>query len=324
MKTGKFFRIVSAMLAFIFALALLAISVLTILPIFGINLLQIEILDNLCAGIASTVSELEFLSSLGDYAQLVFVIAVFLLPALLLLSASIMLFTRRKKGRSKAKHVFAAILAILGIAIFTTAIEMYTTNLFGEDLSLIVRIAVAVFAVLMIAFLVLALSGKKSKKAQKEAATGDTAKKPEQGKTVTAAKAQESAPAVAPAQPVKSQTVEPVQTVKPQTVEPQSVEREEQIAQQEPAKKPVPESPLWDDYFTKPLTTQSAQEEYIPDDRKRTVSDIVEYTYRKRTDNLSESNVQKLRTLRSLLDSEAITKDEYIALVDKYLQESKQ
>lgn len=336
MKLGKFFRVVSAMFAFLLALALLVISLLTILHLFDVNFIESEILDNFFTGVETTTAELKFLDSLETYAPLVFTLIVFLLPALLLLFAGIILMT--KMHRSKAKYVFAAILAILGIGVFTGIVELYADNMFGTDLVLIARLAVGAYAALTILFLVLSLLGKKPKKAAAKATTAPAEKQ--------AAAAQEETQVVETPEPLV-QTVEPIQTVEtasgaeqqnatpaPNTEPAQKVvvatvepmKTAETYAAETPKEQPkrlVPESPLWDTPFTTPASTQSDPQEYIPDERKRTVSDIVEYTYRKKTDNLSESNVKKLRTLRSLLDSGAISKDEYIALVDRYLQENK-
>lgn len=331
MKSGKFFRVLAALLSIIIAVALLAVGVLAILSYYEVELPlpEIELLDNLNAGIpvaaTNLVLQLEFLSSLSDYATVVFVGAVFALPALLLIFAGAIMFTKQK--RSKGKYVFAAILAILGIGIFTAAIELYADNLFVESLLLTCRIAVAGMAVLLIALLVLSLLGKGKKKGEvaenSESEASPKSKKkgkkssdkqlPEAEAETVVAVPQETEPVVEYTQPIETiapQTVEPIEYAQPQPVEPTY----EQVAPQ-PAPQVEPEPAFWD------RADRRYADEFVPNERKSTVSDIVQNTYRKQTDNISVGNVKKLHTLRSLLDAGALSKDEYIALVDKYLHD---
>ena len=309
MKINKFFRVLSGLLSLIFAIVLLAVTAVAVLPQFGIDLAEVEfisnlgignILDGLKSGIESTTREItslvEFMAGLGDYAQLAVVGAIFALPALLLIIEAIIMFTRQKRG--KGKYVFAFILAFIGLALFTAGSEYFIDHLYGpmllaldllsDEVLLYCRIGIGAFAGLMFLLLLLSVVGKKPKEVQPAADAAASETHEEVTET-----------------PAQNQEVQPMQPWG-------------EVAKPEPIRETTQNNSgmSWDEQYT---AAAGAQQEYVPEDAKRTTSDVLEYTYRTPTEDLSETTVKKLHTLRSLLNAHAITETEYNALVDRYL-----
>ena len=308
MKINKFFRVLSGIFSLIFAIVLLAVTAVAVLPQFGIDLAEVEfisnlgigdILNSLRDGIDSTTREItslvEFVAGLGDYAQLAVVGAIFALPALLLIIEAIIMFTRQKRG--KGKYVFAFILGFIGLALFAAGSEYFIDHLYGplllvldllsDEIVMYCRIGIGAFAGLMILFMLLSVVGKKPKETQ----------------PVAEAEASET-PAEVTETPAQSEEVRPAQTWG-------------EVSEPQPTRATAQNNSgmSWDEQYT---AAAGAQQEYVPEDAKRTTSDVLEHTYRP-TEELSDNTVKKLHTLRSLLNAHAITETEYNALVDRYL-----
>ena len=149
MKTCKFLRITTAILAILLAVFLLAISVLTVLPFVSATEV-LGILAQMENGIITIVSELTFLQALGSNAgAIVFVAVTFFLPSVLLLVASAILISKQKNGRGK--YVFASIVTILGTAVFAVIFEIFAEKLLGES-ALLGRIAIGVVLAISVLF----------------------------------------------------------------------------------------------------------------------------------------------------------------------------
>lgn len=130
MKDCKFIRIVTAILTLVSAVALLCIAAL--LTLFFVGSIQLEFVRNLAVGIADTVAQIPFLKNLNDATgQLVFIAISVALPALLLLIAAPVEFSKPKK--SAGKYIFACICVVLSAAILTLVFEFFGKEIFGEN-----------------------------------------------------------------------------------------------------------------------------------------------------------------------------------------------
>lgn len=292
MRTRRLFQVASAMLAILFAIALFAVSVLAMLPFFGTEMKGFA--QTLGQGIEKVVSEISFLQGMeNSLGEILFVMVTMFVPALLLLMASLILFS--KPYKSQGKYAFAAIIAILGILVFAVIFEMYAKKIFG-DAAITWMIGIGAGVVLLLFLLVMSLVCKAPK------ATTETAD------TAEAAPTNETEQAPTQAATVADNTAR-VEQVTPQVIEVRVVEP---VQTHEPKANTAPETTATVEKSA-PIAT-----DYVPNEHN-TVTEIMENTYGKRSEELSPENLKKIRKLRGLLDSKAITEQEYIALVDAYL-----
>ncbi|MCM1289686.1 MAG: hypothetical protein NC132_04170 [Corallococcus sp.] len=277
MRARRTFQIASAMLALIYAVVLLATTVMLLLPIFGSNMF--EPFNGWGHNVSNNiVPKVSFLPQDGPWGGVLVVAVMFLVPAILMFLAMLVLFSKPYKGK-QGFHNFACILGILGILTFAVLVEMCAKDIFG-DKQITFMIALGVASAFLLLFLILGLVLKDKKK---------VAKTTEQ-----------------PIPPVSNvPAYEIADAAADTTVHNDTNDR---IWVAEPEIKPTVDEPA----------AESKTSEYVPDDTK-SVRDILDRTYGSSTENVSSNNMKKIQTLRSLLDANAITKDEYIALVNSYL-----
>lgn len=280
MKARRTFQIASAMLALIYAVVLIAVTVMILLPLFGCNIM--EPFNDWAQKIdANIVSKVSFLPQDGPWGGVAVAAVMLFLPAILMFFAMLILFTKPHNGK-QGFHIFGSILGLLGILLFVVLVELCAADLFG-DKKITFMIACGAAGVFLILFLLLGMILKdKNKQVAETEQTNDSVS---------------DAP-VLQADVAADTTIHTDTTDRIWVAEPEStpyVVNEEQT----PA-------------------TNAQPAEYVPDDTK-TVRDIVDRTYGAPLENISAKNLEKIQTLRSLLDANAITKDEYIALVNSYL-----
>jgi len=280
MKARRTFQIASAMLALIYAIVLLAVTVMLLLPIFGRNIM--EPFNGWAQNISGNlVSKVNFLPQDGPWGGTVIVAVMFFLPAVFLFLAMLILFSKPHNGK-QGFHNFGSVLGLLGILLFGVLIELCASNIFG-DKKITYMIACGVASVFLVLFLLLGMILKSKKKSVE--ATEQTSEPASADTPVW--NAEDAADAT-----VHTDTNDRIWVAEPEVV-PQETQ-------------------------TQPTTADTQTAEYVPDDTK-TVRDIVDRTYGAPLENISSKNLEKIQTLRSLLEANAITKDEYIALVNSYL-----
>lgn len=281
MKARRTFQIASAMLALIYAIVLLAVTVLILLPTFGVNIM--EPFNTWAQNISdNVVAKVGFLPQDGPWGGTVVVAVMLFLPAIFLFLAMLILFSK-PHGDKQGFHNFAAVLGVLGTLIFAVLIELCAGSIFG-DKKLTYMIACGAASVFLILFLLLAMILKAPKKTVEEP-------------TEQAADATSEQTPVFDAEYATDTVVHTDTNDRIWVAEPEVMPQDTQI---------------------EPNTTDTQTAEYVPDDTK-TVRDIVDRTYGAPLENISSKNLEKIQTLRSLLEANAITKDEYIALVNSYL-----
>lgn len=286
MKDCKFLRILNALLALFATIILFAVTIVTALPLFGID--AIEISTQLADGVKTAVAQIPFLSSLdAKIGSLIFVGVTFALPFVLLLIATLVLFSKPKK--SAAKYVFASIVTIIAVVIFCGIVELFCAALLGEA-SLAARLSVAGVLALyaLLSALLIVLLHKRNKVLDETE---------EQTETVP----------TDVAEGVPSEQDDDLDVAAEQIAEAMS---EVVATSQEVEEEPKPQEKI-------EITPAN---EYVPVDRD-SISEIVEHTYGNKVE-VKTVNMKKIHTVRSLLDAGVISKDEYIALVDAYLRDA--
>lgn len=279
MKARRTFQIASAMLALIYAIVLLAVTVMILLPIFGCKIM--EPFNDWAQKISGNiVPKVSFLPQDGPWGGTVVTAVMLLLPAIFLFFAMLILFSKPHNGK-QGFHNFGSILGLLGILTFVVLIELCAADLFG-DKKLTFMIACGAASAFLILFLLLALILKDKKKA-----VAETEQTNESLSEVPALEANVAADTT-----VHIDTTDRIWVAEPENT-PHEIAMEKS-------------------------TDDLQATEYVPDDTK-TVRDIVDRTYGAPLENISSKNLEKIQTLRSLLEANAITKDEYIALVNSYL-----
>lgn len=288
MKDCKFLRILNALLALFGTIVLFALSVVTALPLLGITVTGI--VAQLADGINTAVAQIPFLSSLdAKIGSLIFVCVTFALPFVLLLVATLVLFSKPKK--STAKYVFASIVTIIAVVIFCGIVELFCAALLGEA-SLAARLSVAGVLALyaLLSALLIVLLHKKNKIVEEVAE--------EQPETIAETDVAEGVP---------TEQDDDLDVAAEQIAEAMS---EVVATSQEVEEEPKPQEKV-------EITPAN---EYVPVDRD-SISEIVEHTYGTKT-AVKSVNMKKIAVARSLLDAGVISKDEYIALVDAYLRDA--
>ena len=289
MKTRRSLQILSGILALLYCLGMLAVGVLVALSLFGH---EIHPIFNSWSNIIleNVVPKLTFLPQGDNHTwSAVIVLGVMLgAPALLLLFAAVGLFSKSKNGKEGWRN-FGAVLGMLGVLIFVVALELLAMMKGFEvfaDKKWLYAGAVLGIGVLLMLFLILSMVrwNKKQAAAEQQPAEAENSE-------VT-----ESQPAdtTAPAEPVNTYDAYDV------TV-PYSAPRESQTYE----------------------TPQPAQEQYdYTQYDTRSVRDIMDRTYGSEpVQNVGKDNMKKIQTLQSLYEAKAISKDEYLALVQAYLKD---
>ena len=280
MNARRTFQIASGMLALIYSIAMLAAAVMVIIPIFDSKMF--EPFNGWAHTLRDTVvPKLSFLPQEGPWGGVIVAAVMFGLPGLLLFFAMLALFRKSKNGK-QGLHTFGSLLGLLGILIFGASVGMCAIM---KDINLFGEdkltylIIVGAACVFMLLLLILSMA--------------------KFGKNKNADQAEQPAD-VAP----NPQMTETVANTTANTETNQTGWNPYGTPQQ--------------NYAQEPAQTPITEYDYSIYDSK-TVRDIVDRTYGASSENVGSNNMKKIQTLRSLLDAGAITKDEYIALVNAYL-----
>lgn len=208
-------------------------------------------------------------------------------PALLLLLAVILILTKNK-GKD-TKNIVGCIFALIGVVVLAVFLCVFATDLFAEALLVAGYCASAGLLALFVIFVGCALGvGAKKKPVAAEQAA-------EQDELPTE----------------QEQHIEMEETVEENFVE-------EEL--------PNDEAPVEEQQQELPTEQEEEQEQEEQEEATQyvphlgvTIHDIVERTYGKENDELTKSTIAKINKVRALYDAKAITEQEYIKLINKYL-----
>ena len=212
-------------------------------------------------------------------------------PALLLLLAAILILTKNK-GKD-TKNVVGCMFALIGVIIVTAFVAVFAVELLGESNKLVAWGACGGVLIVFVIFGECAL-GVKAKQAQTPVAVNEADETAENELDKVSHEISEREQELEREQD-ENRTFTPVLLTPPQQLVLR--QQEEYVEQEEP-------------------TTPATQ--YVPH-ASVTIRDVVENTYGKENSELTSETIKKINKVRALFEANAITEEEYIKLIKKYL-----
>lgn len=333
MYPKRIFQIIAAVYSLLFALFLLTVACVASLQFLNVQLP--EIAQNLIEIVNNAASRMPTSSNVKTGRAVVIFLA-FALPALLIFVGVAMLFAKPRVKRFR--HTVASIIIVVGATVSTLSFLLMTSITYNiPSLSLSLTFLcnfLILFALNIVAVLLkrpesqtLLLLHEQAKSQVKEDAERELAEnalpaqdeEQTQTTTPTATDVTTQQQDVKEDEPNTRQTTEVMQETAP-----------EQPTRQDTAKNAVQiENAKPADTTAQNVTTQQqAAATCFAEDQPYltqhfTVSDITDSTYGN-VETITPQTLKKIQKLRLLLQTHAITEEEYVALVDSYLHGDKQ
>lgn len=333
MYPRRIFQIIAAVYSLLFALFLLTVACVASLQFLNVQLP--EIAQNLIEIVNKAASRMPTASNVKTGRAVVIFLA-FALPALLIFVGVAMLFAKPRVKRFR--HTVASIIIVVGATVSTLSFLLMTSITYNiPSLSLSLTFLcnfLILFALNIVAVLLkrpesqtLLLLHEQAKPQVKDDASEELAENAlpeqdeEQVRTTTPTETDETTQrhTVKEDEPNTRQTTEVMQETAP-----------EQPTQQDTTKNTVQiENAKPADTTAQNVTTQQqAAATCFAEDQPYltqhfTVSDITDSTYGN-VETITPQTLKKIQKLRLLLQTHAITEEEYVALVDSYLHGDKQ
>lgn len=333
MYPKRIFQIIAAVYSLLFALFLLTVACVASLQFLNVKLP--EIAQNLIEIVNNAASRMPTSSNVKTGRAVVIFLA-FALPALLIFVGVAMLFAKPRVKRFR--HTVASIIIVVGATVSTLSFLLMTSITYNiPSLSLSLTFLcnfLILFALNIVAVLLkrpesqtLLLLHEQAKLQVEEDAERELAENalPEQDEeqtqttTPTATDVTTQQQAVKEDEPNTQQTTEVMQETAP-----------EQPTRQDTAKNAVhiENAKPADTTAQNETTQQQAAATCFTEDQPYltqhfTVSDITDSTYGN-VETITPQTLKKIQKLRLLLQTHAITEEEYVALVDSYLHGDKQ
>ena len=333
MYPKRIFQIIAAVYSLLFALFLLTVACVASLQFLNVQLP--EIAQNLIEIVNNAASRMPTSSNVKTGRAVVIFLA-FALPALLIFVGVAMLFAKPRVKRFR--HTVASIIIVVGATVSTLSFLLMTSITYNiPSLSLSLTFLcnfLILFALNIVAVLLkrpesqtLLLLHEQAKLQVKEDASEELAENAlpaqdeEQTQTTTPTATDETTQrhTVKEDEPNTRQTTEVMQETAP-----------EQPTRQDTAKnavqienvKPADTTAQNETTQRQDAATYSAEgQPYLT--QHFTVSDITDSTYGN-VETITPQTLKKIQKLRLLLQTHAITEEEYVALVDSYLHGDKQ
>lgn len=333
MYPKRIFQIIAAVYSLLFALFLLTVACVASLQFLNVQLP--EIAQNLIEIVNKAASRMSTSSNVKTGRAVVIFLA-FALPALLIFVGVAMLFAKPRVKRFR--HTVASIIIVVGATVSTLSFLLMTSITYNiPSLSLSLTFLcnfLILFALNIVAVLLkrpesqtLLLLHEQAKLQVKEGASEELAENAlpaqdeEQTQTTTPTATDETTQQqdVKEDEPNTRQTTEVMQETAP-----------EQPTRQDTAKNAVQieNSKPADTTATDVTAQRQAAATCFAEDQPYltqhfTVSDITDSTYGN-VETITPQTLKKIQKLRLLLQTHAITEEEYVALVDSYLHGDKQ
>ncbi len=333
MYPKRIFQIIAAVYSLLFALFLLTVACVASLQFLNVQLP--EIAQNLIVIVNNAASRMPTSSNVKTGRAVVIFLA-FALPALLIFVGVAMLFAKPRVKRFR--HTVASIIIVVGATVSTLSFLLMTSITYNiPSLSLSLTFLcnfLILFALNIVAVLLkrpesqtLLLLHEQAKPQVKDDASEELAENAlpeqdeEQVRTTTPTETDETTQrhTVKEDEPNTRQTTEVMQETAP-----------EQPTQQDTTKNTVqienvkPADTTATDVTAQPQAAATCFAEDQPYLTQHfTVSDITDSTYGN-VETITPQTLKKIQKLRLLLQTHAITEEEYVALVDSYLHGDKQ
>lgn len=333
MYPKRIFQIIAAVYSLLFALFLLTVACVASLQFLNVQLP--EIAQNLIEIVNKAASRMPTASNVKTGRAVVIFLA-FALPALLIFVGVAMLFAKPRVKRFR--HTVASIIIVVGATVSTLSFLLMTSITYNiPSLSLSLTFLcnfLILFALNIVAVLLkrpesqtLLLLHEQAKPQVKDDASEELAENAlpeqdeEQVRTTTPTETDETTQrhTVKEDEPNTRQTTEVMQETAPeQPTRQDTTKNAVQIENAKPA----------DTTAQNVTTQQQAAATCFAEDQPYltqhfTVSDITDSTYGN-VETITPQTLKKIQKLRLLLQTHAITEEEYVALVDSYLHGDKQ
>lgn len=333
MYPKRIFQIIAAVYSLLFALFLLTVACVASLQFLNVQLPKIA--QNLIVIVNNAASRMSTASNVKTGRAVVIFLA-FALPALLIFVGVAMLFAKPRVKRFR--HTVASIIIVVGATVSTLSFLLMTSITYNiPSLSLSLTFLcnfLILFALNIVAVLLkrpesqtLLLLHEQAKLQVKEGASEELtenalpAQDEEQTQTTTPTATDETTQrhTVKEDEPNTRQTTEVMQETAPeQPTRQDTTKNAVQIENVKPA----------DTTATDVTAQRQAAATCFAEDQPYltqhfTVSDITDSTYGN-VETITPQTLKKIQKLRLLLQTHAITEEEYVALVDSYLHGDKQ
>lgn len=333
MYPKRIFQIIAAVYSLLFALFLLTVACVASLQFLNVQLP--EIAQNLIEIVNNAASRMPTASNVKTGRAVVIFLA-FALPALLIFVGVAMLFAKPRVKRFR--HTVASIIIVVGATVSTLSFLLMTSITYNiPSLSLSLTFLcnfLILFALNIVAVLLkrpesqtLLLLHKQAKSQVKEDASEELtenalpAQDEEQTQTTTptATDVTTQRHTVKEDEPNTRQTTEVMQETAPE--QPTRQDTAKNAVQIENAKPADTTAQNVNPQQQAAATCFAEDQPYLT--QHFTVSDITDSTYGN-VETITPQTLKKIQKLRLLLQTHAITEEEYVALVDSYLHGDKQ
>lgn len=333
MYPKRIFQIIAAVYSLLFALFLLTVACVASLQFLNVQLP--EIAQNLIVIVNNAASRMSTASNVKTGRAVVIFLA-FALPALLIFVGVAMLFAKPRVKRFR--HTVASIIIVVGATVSTLSFLLMTSityNIPSLSLSLtflcnfLILFALNIVAVLLKrpesqTLLLLHEQAKSQVKADASEELAENAlpeQDEEQTQTTTPTATDETTQrhTVKEDEPNTRQTTEVMQETAPE--QPTRQDTAKNAAQIENAKPADTTAQNVNPQRQVAATCFAEDQPYLT--QHFTVSDITDSTYGN-VETITPQTLKKIQKLRLLLQTHAITEEEYVALVDSYLHGDKQ
>ena len=325
MKSRRVLQIFVAVLSIILLVCLAAVAAVLYLANYLSFLPQqlVEFGDTFRTGLKTVSDKLEFY----DWSTPVIFFGV---PGFTLLLAVILILTKSKNGKN-AKNVAGCIFALIGVAALTACSFVYAKDLYATNALLIAYCVNGGVLALFVLFIGLALGVKPKKVVATEAVETqqmlDDTEPHEEETEITANQEvettddrdglHESEPEQEVEEEVTEYATEKVEEVESDVDGNREQEMADEIERlQEELKRLQSEKEKQQlVYEDEPITPAT---QYVPHPDV-TIHDIVQKTYGKQSGELNATTLAKINKVRALYEAKAISEQEYIKLINKYL-----
>lgn len=333
MYPKRIFQIIAAVYSLLFALFLLTVACVASLQFLNVQLP--EIAQNLIEIVNKAASRMSTASNVKTGRAVVIFLA-FALPALLIFVGVAMLFAKPRVKRFR--HTVASIIIVVGATVSTLSFLLMTSITYNiPSLSLSLTFLcnfLILFALNIVAVLLkrpesqtLLLLHEQAKPQVKDDASEELAENAlpeqdeEQVRTTTPTETDETTQrhTVKEDEPNTRQTTEVMQETAPE--QPTQQDTTKNTVQIENAKSADTTAQNVNPQQQAAATCFAEDQPYLT--QHFTVSDITDSTYGN-VETITPQTLKKIQKLRLLLQTHAITEEEYVALVDSYLHGDKQ
>lgn len=254
-------------------------------------------------------------------------------PSGTLLLAVILILIKNKDGKD-AKNVAGCIFALIGVAALVVFSFIYAKNLYAESALMIAYCVNGGVLALFVLFVALALGVKPKKVAAAQATEPEQTTDEQPAEQESRESEQEVTSQDEPEQEIEQEVEPQVESNREQEMadeiarlqeelkrlqaESEQQALEQQLAREQQQKQAQEQEPKQQEQPDEETEEETPATQYVPHPDV-TIHDIVMRTYGRHGSELSYTTLAKIKKVRELYEAKAITEQEYIKLINKYL-----